>query len=31
MAEGMQSIISGGDIDEALKKTQAQAEASVNN
>lgn len=31
MAEGMQSIIAGGDIDEALKKTQAQAEASVNN
>ena len=31
MAEGMQSIVAGGDIDEALKKTQAQAEASVNN
>lgn len=31
MSEGMQSIVAGGDIDEALKKTQAQAEASVNN
>ena len=31
MAEGMQTIIAGGDIDEALKKTQAQVEASINN
>ena len=30
MSEGMQEIVAGGDIDEALKKTQAQAEASVN-
>lgn len=31
MSEGMQEIVAGGNIDEALKKTQAQAEASVNN
>ena len=31
MAEGMQSIVSGKDIDEALNNTQAQAEASVGN
>jgi lactose/L-arabinose transport system substrate-binding protein len=30
MAEGMQSIINGTDIDTALKNTQAQAEAAVN-
>ncbi|OOM80810.1 extracellular solute-binding protein [Clostridium sp. BL-8] len=30
MSEGMQAIVSGADIDETLKKTQAQAEAAVN-
>ena len=29
MAEGMQKIVKGEDIDKALKETQAQAEASV--
>lgn len=31
MSEGMQAIVSGSDIDEALNNTQAQAEASVGN
>lgn len=30
MAEGMQAIVNGADIDETLKNTQAQAEAAVN-
>lgn len=29
MAEGMQAIVAGGNVDETLKKTQAQAEAAV--
>ena len=31
MSEGMQAIVAGGDIDQALNNTQAQAEASVGN
>lgn len=30
MAEGMQAIVAGEDVDETLKNTQAQAEAAVN-